>query len=62
MTRKGGQDHPHKKGIIHVGTSSKELPALSIQCFENRHGDCKGSCEPFQPEDCECSCHKKVRK
>jgi hypothetical protein len=69
-TFKGGRDQPHKKIRILIGSSNKDLPALSIQCFENRHSECIGFLslnifEAMKPrsnlksEKCECRCHKK---
>jgi hypothetical protein len=29
----------------------------SIQCFEQRHADCRGDRKPFMPGACECECH-----
>ena len=37
------------------GTPSRELPALSIQCFEGRHHECRQT--QGGVEWCECNCH-----
>lgn len=36
-------------------------PPLSIQCFEQRHVECRGSCEPMSRETCGCLCHSKEK-
>lgn len=53
--RRSGGDRP-----LHVqGTPSRAArPLLSIQCFEQRHGDCDGACTPWLLGDCECPCHR----
>lgn len=66
-TFRGGQDNPHRKALIRFGESTRELPNLSIQCFESRHYDCIGvvhgiirdqsGTEPANK--CECKCHAK---
>jgi hypothetical protein len=44
--------------IVASERSCKEWLALSIQCFERRHRDCRGKCDPFEPATtCECVCH-----
>jgi hypothetical protein len=56
---KGNVEHRFggKRKVI-TGPTTKELPALSIQCFEQRHSECSGKCLPFEPEtDCECEHH-----
>jgi len=40
-----------------VGTRTHR-DCQSIQCFEGRHKECPGHCEPFFPGACECECHK----
>jgi hypothetical protein len=47
-----------RRAQIRVGR--KDVPALSIQCFESRHGECHGSCGPFFPGPCECPCHRRA--
>lgn len=49
--RSGG---PRKARIL-VG--NKNVPALSIQCFESRHSECVKTCAPFFEGPCECKCH-----
>lgn len=46
-----------------TGAPTKQLLALSVQCFEGRHGDCEGHCWPFGSKDekCECECHEARR-
>lgn len=58
-TFRGGRDQPHRKAIIRVGESKKDLPALSIQCFERRHTECDGGVGFWVKGDepCECKCH-----
>jgi hypothetical protein len=53
--RFGGRD------LMRYGSPfDKEMPALSIQCFESRHTACQGRCDPFEPQTvCECDCHAK---
>jgi hypothetical protein len=42
------------------GQASKTRQDLrSIQCFEERHHDCNGTCAPLLPLKCKCPCHKK---
>jgi hypothetical protein len=46
------------RNTTRYGVSNKELPALSIQCFEQRHSECSGYCLPFEPSTpCECNHH-----
>jgi hypothetical protein len=53
--RRSGGNRPFKI-IISAGTAQKNLPALFIQCFEQRHGDCDGRDTLFNAV-CECACH-----
>ena len=57
-TFRGGQDNPHRKGKIVVGSPTKDLPALSIQCFERRHTECEGHLGFMASDKCECRCHE----
>lgn len=56
--RRSGGAKPVK---ILVGLPEKELPALSFQCFESRHGECGGGIGLWAStgERCECKCHGK---
>jgi hypothetical protein len=54
---RGGQDNPHKKIKIKIGETEKNLPALSFQCFEQRHLECDGEAGFISPEKCGCACH-----
>lgn len=53
--RRSGGNRPAKIPLARI--AGDPCPALSIQCFEGRHGDCFGSCEPMMPGRCECGCH-----
>jgi hypothetical protein len=55
--RRSGGDRSLKLGPARAG-EKRELPSLSIQCFEQRHGDCCGRVG-FFPGPCECPCHKR---
>lgn len=54
--RAGRRSGGARRFIIRSGVGA-DRPALSIQCFERRHADCRGNCKPFGPESCECPCH-----
>jgi hypothetical protein len=58
---KGSTEHRFgEHGKIAIPSQScKEWLALSIQCFERRHKECSGKCDPFEPATtCECVCHR----
>jgi len=58
---KGGLDRQHRKAKIIFGETNKCLPALSMPCFEQRHGECTiyySNLVFAIEEKCECPCHK----
>jgi hypothetical protein len=60
---KGSIEHRFggRSKIVVAQPSLKELPALSIQCFEQRHKECWGKCYPFEPQtNCGCVCHRET--
>jgi hypothetical protein len=56
--RSGGDPRPIIGGRP---LSSEPAATLSMQCFENRHADCRGDCSPFFSEPCGCACHERAK-
>jgi len=53
--RRSGGERPKEIPVRRGGLGE---PLASIQCFERRHAECRGSCEPISREACACKCHE----
>lgn len=56
--RRSGGNRPFRV----VVSRSEDATPLSIQCFERRHVECRGNCEPISGEPCGCACHEESKE
>jgi hypothetical protein len=59
FNRHGRRSGGNRPIIVNITGPGTELPSLSIQCFERRHGDCEGHNTLFNCP-CDCTCHQKM--